>query len=460
MMSAPSRARRTAWLRPWPRAAPVISATLPATRPGRAPSARRSRAAPAAAGIRRGRGAAADGHGQASAFQHGIEHASRRHAVAGPQRARPRQVEGLLGEPVAAVDDHRGSRWRAARRSTRPRAGPGRPGRPRTTARSSRRTPARCRRVLASARSPVRDSRVPATWSGVTRATSRPAPASHSATPTPTGPPTGSCTTTGPSGKEAGSLCQQDQRIEHRARPVHRDGHRRRQGPGGQHHLERPRPGRRRGRPSRPRRPVSTTTPWARHSATSHSASPARRSRPGPTAAARRAPPARSDRSTTRTRCPRADSTRAHSSPATPAPTISTSPLDRIGPVHRGLERLVAAAGLAHAAHHRVAVVPDMAGLVAEDAGPHPGAVAAAHQGHQARLGDLGPGHLDQVGRPVVEGGLGHRRVDDAALQHDGGPAGRRLSHLAAQPEVEGGLGVGCRGGRPRSSTGRRGPPR
>src|SRR5215470_20374161 len=33
MMSAPSWACRTAWLRPWPRAAPVMKATLPATRP-------------------------------------------------------------------------------------------------------------------------------------------------------------------------------------------------------------------------------------------------------------------------------------------------------------------------------------------------------------------------------------------------------------------------------------------
>src|ERR1700761_6624403 len=34
MMSAPSWASRIAWLRPWPRAAPVMNATLPATRPG------------------------------------------------------------------------------------------------------------------------------------------------------------------------------------------------------------------------------------------------------------------------------------------------------------------------------------------------------------------------------------------------------------------------------------------
>src|SRR5690348_696829 len=33
MMSAPSRANVIAWLRPWPRAAPVMKATLPSTRP-------------------------------------------------------------------------------------------------------------------------------------------------------------------------------------------------------------------------------------------------------------------------------------------------------------------------------------------------------------------------------------------------------------------------------------------
>src|SRR5580700_651737 len=33
MMSAPSRARASAWLRPWPRAAPVTTATWPASNP-------------------------------------------------------------------------------------------------------------------------------------------------------------------------------------------------------------------------------------------------------------------------------------------------------------------------------------------------------------------------------------------------------------------------------------------
>src|ERR1700730_10951101 len=37
MMSAPSSARRTAWLRPCPRAIPVMKATLPATRPAMVP---------------------------------------------------------------------------------------------------------------------------------------------------------------------------------------------------------------------------------------------------------------------------------------------------------------------------------------------------------------------------------------------------------------------------------------
>src|SRR6185503_13219193 len=41
MMSAPSSASRIAWLRPWPRAAPVTNATLPSTRPIVSPSLRR-----------------------------------------------------------------------------------------------------------------------------------------------------------------------------------------------------------------------------------------------------------------------------------------------------------------------------------------------------------------------------------------------------------------------------------
>src|ERR1700761_683719 len=41
MMSAPSSASRTAWLLPWPRAAPVMKATLPETRPLICPAPRR-----------------------------------------------------------------------------------------------------------------------------------------------------------------------------------------------------------------------------------------------------------------------------------------------------------------------------------------------------------------------------------------------------------------------------------
>ena len=37
MSGASSSARRMAWLRPWPRAAPVMKATFPATRPGLMP---------------------------------------------------------------------------------------------------------------------------------------------------------------------------------------------------------------------------------------------------------------------------------------------------------------------------------------------------------------------------------------------------------------------------------------
>ena len=152
--------------------------------------------------------------------------------------------------------------------------------------------------------------------------------------------------------------------------------------------------------------PVSIRTPWLRHSSISQSVRPASRSRPGPTAALRRAPPACSSRSTTRTRWPRPDSTRAHSRPAGPAPTTRTSPGIPSEPSVGGSFGLVPAAGLAHAAHDGVAVVPHPTGLVAEDARPGPRRIAGPHQPDQSGLGDLGPGHLDEVADAVVGGGL------------------------------------------------------
>ncbi len=110
----------------------------------------------------------------------------------------------------------------------------------------------------------------------------------------------------------------------------------------------------------------------------------------------------------------------------------------------------MAAAGLSHAAHQGVAVVPHPAGLVAEDAGPHPLGRARTHQVHQAGLGDLGPGHLDQVGDARGDGLLCHVRVDHAALEDDRHPAGSRVPHGSAQGEVgrRRGMGVWPVGGR------------
>ena len=353
---------------------------------------------------------AADVQGQPPALEHGIEHAPRGHAVTGPQRARPRQVEGLLGEAMAAVDDDRARRWCAARPSTRPRGGPGRPGGRRSSARSSRRTPARCRRVLASARSPVRDSRVPATWSWVTRATSRPAPASHSATPTPTGPPTGSWTTTGPSGRRpapcrssaSGSSTGHDRRRPGRRSAAGRDPVASTtsapSAPGGVEvggrHLD----------PGLDDDPLGAGT---RPPAT-RPARPAARD-PGPPPPPASAPPARSDRSTTRGRCPRsrqhpgafeAGHARADDQHVPGRPDRSRRPGARSVscPLRGSPTQLTIGLRLSRTWQ---AWLQRMQGRTREPS-------AAADQRHQAGFGDLGPGHLDQVGGPVVEGRLGH----------------------------------------------------
>ena len=73
----------------------------------------------------------------------------------------------------------------------------------------------------------------------------------------------------------------------------------------------------------------------------------------------------------------------------------------------------------------------------------------ARSMGDQAGVGDLRPGHLDQVGHPVRQGLLGHVGIDHAALQDHGDPSGGRRSHGPAQLDVGGrrGVGVGPVGG-------------
>ena len=111
-----------------------------------------------------------------------------------------------------------------------------------------------------------------------------------------------------------------------------------------------------------------------------------------------------------------------------PPPTTSTSVGRRIGAPDGRVVSTVSwpTAGLAHAADDRVAVVTDVAGLVAEDARPDPVGLPGADRRHQPGVGDLGPGHLDQVGHPVVEGRLRPRPGRRHCPAAPPGPARRR----------------------------------
>ena len=393
MMSAPSRARRTAWLRPWPRAAPVISATLPATRPGRVVGAALTRPRPPTpvVSVRRLR-RRPRWPGPAAGLR-----ARHRAPPSGPRNHRPAACPASTGRGTP-----RGGGGRSRRSTAHPmvRCSPvhtsSRRARPsvaeRSSARSSRRTPACCRRVLASARSPVMDSRVPATWSWVTRATSTPAGGQPFGHPDPDRPADRVVDDHRPVGKDARSLA--------RAAPAGR-------GPG-----TRRRRGRRSGTagtrwPAPPRllraravsrsagatsTPVSRSTPCRRHSATSHSARSARRLAPR----AHRRPPQRAPGPRRPAPPPApggraAGSTRAHSRPATPAPTMSTSRLT-VGPVNGGLDRLVAAAGLTHAAHHRDCGCPGPGRPGCTGCRAAPGAVATARPTPPGGARRSGPG--------------------------------------------------------------------
>ena len=447
-MSAPSPASRTEWLRPCPRAAPVIRATLPDTRPGR----------PAAAGPsgvttpprpwpgRDPVGVAGDVEGLPPAFEHRLEHAAGRHAVPGPQGARTRQVEGLLGQAVTAIDQcgtghRRCAPVQTSSRTARPVRRPAR-----SSARSSRRTPARCSRVLASARSPVQRQQGPGdrVRGDQRHLPPRIGPATRPPRPRPDRPP-GRARRPARRGATAGP-CRSSVRasttdtIRRRRWPpgAGRD-------PGGQHHLLTAGRGPRRARRWSASRPVSIVTPEPPALGEQPLAEGGQPLASGPAGRvdAGRPRPARSARAT-RTRCPRAASTRAHSRPAGPAPTTRTSAGGPRRPRRsrarwsrsrcRGSPTQLTS-GL-RLSRTRQAWLHRMQGRTRSDS-------PAPHQADQAGLGDLRPGHLHQVGHPVVQGGLGHRRVDDAALQHHGGPAGRRLAHRPAQVEVEAGRGVG-----------------
>ena len=296
-MSAPSAARRTAWLRPCPRAAPVTSATLPARRP----LARSIRpagvdggcahvVAPVVSVVRAvGRGHA-DLEGAAPALEYGFEDTcgarrSHRPAVCPDARGRgPRRAGGGRSRrPRRPV-------CRGWRPSTCPPGGPGpprsdgagpaAPAAPRPAAAGCWRRPGR-RSATAACRRSGRGSPGPRRG---------PRPASHSATPTPTGPPTGSMDDHRTVGQGAGRRRRGRRRRRPRHRSVRRHRRRGRAAPGGEDHGRTVAPGRVEvGRPS-PRCRCRRSPPAGRTRPPASPARPASRSRPGPTAADRQRP--------------------------------------------------------------------------------------------------------------------------------------------------------------------------
>ena len=173
--------------------------------------------------------------------------------------------------------------------------------------------------------------------------------------------------------------------------------------------------------------------PGPRHSAISHSAStgqalaararprrPATPRRPGRTAP----PPAPGG--------PAPASTRAHSSPATPAPTTSTSRADRRRSPRPGARRSRARCGARPRSSRWGCGCPGRGrpGCRGCRAGPGPAGPARTRP---TRRGSAIWARVisTRSATPSSRAALGHRRVDHAALQDDGGPPGRRLAHLA-----------------------------
>ena len=121
---------------------------------------------------------------------------------------------------------------------------------------------------------------------------------------------------------------------------------------------------------------------------------------------------------------------------------------------HGSVFGLVSGRRIDDAGHDRVAVVADLAGLVAQHAGSDPLRLPGPDLGHQVGVGQLRPGHLDRVGHAVGHGALGHLDVDDRALRshHHAVPGHRphRVTDRAGQLQVEPrrGVAVGAGGAR------------
>ena len=424
-----------------------------------------------------GRAAAARTGSVYAAHSRPAPRATRRPASQAPPRARPRAARtqptarreraGRRDVLLAAAGARsrrppRRRRPRAARRSTRPRAATLPPVAPRAAGRAARAvTPAPAAAgCWPSARSPVSDSSVPTIGSGVTSATSRPSAASFSATPTPTGPPTGSCTTTGPG--QAGQPAA--------PAPARRATSSRVPGapvpgaPGASRsqHDRAPAAGTAsssavtavpQSRPSTPSRRALGREPVRRAAAS--------RSRPGPSAASRTAPPSTRRASRSRTGRPRSGRPPGR----TPAPRPAA---DRPAP-RAGSRRATGAVGdrgspsRGRCAARRCRTRsgcgcrgPGRPGCTARRAGSV--GVRPARSSDQLGLGDLGPGHLDEVGAsPVGERRVGRGRRDHAC---PAAPTGHRPAAAArtapGQVEVEARAACARRAGRRSPRTGRR----
>ena len=119
-----------------------------------------------------------------------------------------------------------------------------------------------------------------------------------------------------------------------------------------------------------------------------------------------------------------------------PAPCSGPGPSADSRPDIEAVE-FVTAPGLDYAGDDRVPVVADHARLIAQQAGADPVRLVGPQPCDQVRVGDLSPGHLDQVGGPVGQRRLRRSRVHHAALQdHRDRPPTHLPSPLHRRPDL------------------------
>ena len=186
----------------------------------------------------------------------------------------------------------------------------------------------------------------------------------------------------------------------------------------------------------------ATVTPSRSSSRRHQSTTTPSRCRPWTRAAVVSMPPSSGPRSARKTRCPRLGQHAGGFQAGRPAADDQHRAGGLIGDGRVAVVELVAAAGLDDAGDDRIPVVPHHAGLVAQQAGADSFRLAAAQPRDQVRIGDLRPGHLRQIGGPVVQRPLRLPRVDHAALQGHGDGSAYRGPDLPAQLGARARLGM------------------